>query len=293
MSPTRATAADLADLVRLPAVLSVPGDVLAGASLATDRPPAARTAALAGASCLLYLGGMALNDVADVDVDRDERPHRPIPSGRVPLPLARRLALGLLGAGVGLAAAGGRRSVAVALPLAGAVAAYDLGLKNTAAGPLAMSACRTLDVLLGASLGSPRRAAPAAAAIGLHTYALTTVSRHETTGGRPDVVRGAALAGLLATAATAHLAFWRARPGRRALGLLPLVAHAAVQVRAAGAAVREPTPATAQRLVGTSVLGFVPLQGALTLARGPRLAGAALTALWPLAHRLARRRSVT
>ncbi|PWU62411.1 4-hydroxybenzoate polyprenyltransferase, partial [Micromonospora globispora] len=44
--------ADVAELVRAPAALSVPGDVLAGASAAgaLDR----RTPALAGASVLLY-----------------------------------------------------------------------------------------------------------------------------------------------------------------------------------------------------------------------------------------------
>ncbi|MFA9431407.1 SCO3242 family prenyltransferase [Egicoccus sp. AB-alg2] len=286
--------ADLADLVRLPAVLSVPGDVLAGASLAVDdRRLPARAAALASASCLLYLGGMALNDVADHRIDQDERPHRPIPSGRVPLATATRLGHGLMAAGLGLSALAGRRSLAVALPLAGAVYAYDFALKDTAAGPAAMAACRVLDVLLGASIGHTRRAAPAAAAVGLHTYALTTVSRHETTGDRPDVVRGAALAGLAAAALTGGTVRRRGRSGGRLLAAAPLLAHGALQARAAQRAVRTPTPAATQQLVGTSVLGFVPLQSAVSIACGRRVLGAGLLSLWPVAHRLARRRAVT
>ncbi len=40
-------------------------------------------ALLVGASACLYEAGMALNDVFDVEIDRQERPDRPIPSGRV------------------------------------------------------------------------------------------------------------------------------------------------------------------------------------------------------------------
>jgi len=290
----RPSPGDVADLVRLPAVLSVPGDVLAGASLAVDGPRLpARTVALAGASCLLYLGGMALNDVADVEEDLDERPHRPIPSGRIDLPTARRIGHGLMVGGVALAALAGRRSLAVALPLAGAVYAYDFGLKHTPAGPAAMAACRSLDVLLGGTVGDTRRAAPAAAALGLHTYALTTVSRHETTGGRPEVVRAAAVGGLAAAALTGRTVTRRGRGRRRWLAAAPLLAHGVLQGRAARHAIETPTPAAAQRLVGTSVLGFVPLQSAVSLARGRGVLGTGLLGLWATAHRLARRRAVT
>ncbi|MEV6706402.1 4-hydroxybenzoate polyprenyltransferase, partial [Micromonospora wenchangensis] len=72
--------ADLAELVRAPAALSVPGDLVAGAAAAGVLGP--RTAGLAGASVLLYWAGMAANDWADRGLDAEERPERPIPSGR-------------------------------------------------------------------------------------------------------------------------------------------------------------------------------------------------------------------
>lgn len=75
-------AGDIAALVRLPAVLSVPGDVLLGAAM-SGRRTGGRTLLLTGSSSLLYLAGMALNDWADREVDARERPERPIPSGRV------------------------------------------------------------------------------------------------------------------------------------------------------------------------------------------------------------------
>src|SRR5688572_18228245 len=142
----------LAELVRAPAALSVPGDVVAGAAAAgvLDR----RTAGLACASVCLYWAGMAANDWADRDLDAAERPDRPIPSGRVSARAALGVAAGLTAAGVAVAgAAGGRRALAVAAPLAAAVWAYDLRAKNTVAGPFTMAACRALDVLLGASTG--------------------------------------------------------------------------------------------------------------------------------------------
>ena len=49
--------------------------------------------------------------------------------------------------------------LAVAVPLAAAVWGYDLVWKDTAAGPAAMAAARSLDVLLGAGFGALRAAA--------------------------------------------------------------------------------------------------------------------------------------
>ncbi|MEU6798198.1 UbiA family prenyltransferase, partial [Nonomuraea wenchangensis] len=148
----------LLELVRAPAALSVPGDTMAGAAAAGRRP----APGLALASVLMYWSGMALNDWSDRETDAVERPERPIPSGRVRPGAALGLAAALTGAGLATAAlAGGRRGLTVAGLLAGAVWAYDLGLKRTAAGPASMAACRVLDVLLGA--GEQARAAVPAA----------------------------------------------------------------------------------------------------------------------------------
>ncbi len=58
---------------------------------------------LAVASALLYCGGMVLNDVFDIDLDREEQPYRPLPSGRISLSSARWLGWQLLTLGVMLA----------------------------------------------------------------------------------------------------------------------------------------------------------------------------------------------
>ncbi|MEU8568496.1 SCO3242 family prenyltransferase [Streptomyces pathocidini] len=152
-------------MLRVSALFTVPGDALAGAVAAGLRPNRG-TALAVGASLCLYEAGMALNDWADRDIDAVERPHRPLPSGRVAPAAALAAAGGLTAAALALASAAGRPALATATALAGTVWAYDLALKNTPAGPLSMAAARALDLLLGAAAtaGSGASGSPAAAA---------------------------------------------------------------------------------------------------------------------------------
>ncbi|MEU5023889.1 SCO3242 family prenyltransferase [Streptomyces milbemycinicus] len=188
-----------AELLRLPALFTVPGDGLAGAAAVAARPDR-RTALAVGCSLCLYEAGMALNDWADRAEDAVERPHRPLPSGRIRPAAALAAACALTAAGLALAARAGRPALAVAVPLAATVWSYDLVLKRTPAGPGAMAAARGLDLLLGAAAtaGTVRPALPSAALLSTHTLAVTAVSRQETRDGTP-------LAPLAALAATATL----------------------------------------------------------------------------------------
>ena len=89
-APLMAEARAWLELIRLPAVFTAPADVLAGAALTgalastADTPlTAARLAGAVLASVAVYAAGMAANDYCDARIDAAERPHRPIPSGRV------------------------------------------------------------------------------------------------------------------------------------------------------------------------------------------------------------------
>ncbi|MGW5349710.1 UbiA family prenyltransferase, partial [Streptomyces sp. NPDC004031] len=88
-----------AELVRAPAALTVPGDVVVGGA-AAGWPYGARSAGLGAASVLLYWAGMALNDFADREVDAVERPERPVPAGRVTPAEALAAAAALTAAGL-------------------------------------------------------------------------------------------------------------------------------------------------------------------------------------------------
>ncbi|MGY4920369.1 SCO3242 family prenyltransferase [Streptomyces sp. 900116325] len=158
----RAAVRAWAELLRVSALFTVPGDALAGAA-ALGRRPGRGTALAVGASLCLYEAGMALNDWADRDEDAIDRPHRPIPSGRITPGAALAAAGALTAAGLTMAARAGRPALTVATGLAATVWAYDLRLKHTQAGPAAMAAARALDLLLGATA----TAGPGAASVGV------------------------------------------------------------------------------------------------------------------------------
>src|SRR3989475_10761474 len=82
----RSLAAGLLALVRPPNVFTAVADSAAGLLLARRAGPVAGDPGLwcLAASACLYLGGIALNDYFDREVDAVERPERPIPSGAVP-----------------------------------------------------------------------------------------------------------------------------------------------------------------------------------------------------------------
>jgi 4-hydroxybenzoate polyprenyltransferase len=286
---------DLVELVRAPAALTVPGDVLAGAVAAGDLRPA-RMAGLSAASVCIYWGGMALNDWADRDIDAVERPERPIPSGRVSAGTAFGLAAGLTAAGLALAGrAGGRSALATSAVLAATAWSYDLKAKNTAAGPVFMAAARALDVLVGAG-GQRRRAWGPALAVGTHILGVTAMSRGEVHGSTPLPARGA----LGATSAIAVATISRPGQGAPVSGPTGLAATAVLTglfAQAVGpaqaAAAREPSGPKLRRAVGAGIHGLVPLQAAWCARAGAPKLGAALAVALPLAKALARKVSPT
>jgi UbiA prenyltransferase family protein len=288
------TLKDVAELVRAPAGLSVPGDAVAGAAVAGTL--GARTAGLSAASVCLYWSGMAANDWADRDLDAKERPERPIPSGRVTPATALGLAAALSAAGLVLAGlAGGRRALAVAAPLSGLIWWYDTGLKGTAAAPAGLAACRGLDVLLGASSGRWRRSAVPALAVAAHTYTVTALSRREVTGGSA-LLPAVTLAGTAAVAAVPAMVPAAPSPAARWRRLLPggLAAwYAASYGIAQGHALAEPSAARMRAAVGAGITSLPALQGALIAWSGAPAAGAAVAAAAPLGRRLARWASPT
>jgi 4-hydroxybenzoate polyprenyltransferase len=261
-------------LVRAPAVFSALGDPIAGLLLDDDGDLAPGQASrLSAASAMLYLAGMALNDLADREEDARERPERPIPSGAVSPRAAAIVGGSLLLGGVLAAQRSGARWTGPAL--AAMIVAYDFQLKRSASlGPAAMGACRALSLLMGveASRGIvTRRGARGALLLGAYVAGLTLIARGETGAARTTELRtgaGLVAGALLATAVrggTASLA-WSA-------------ATAALAGPAVRRAVLAPSPRTVGPAVGALIRAIPALDGGIAGASGPAPAGVLLSLL--------------
>lgn len=191
-----------AQLVRLPNFFTALADICLGwlaLGVPTERWWA--FALLLVSSACLYCGGMVWNDFFDVEQDRRERPFRPIPSGRVSRGAAGSIGAGLLAAGFLLAAAAGWPAAVMAGILVAAILLYDAWLKRTGVGPLAMGACRFLNVLLGLAASGdwpPTWGWYLASLVGIYIVGVTWFARTEARASRKSDLVAAAVVMLLA-----------------------------------------------------------------------------------------------
>jgi 4-hydroxybenzoate polyprenyltransferase len=106
----------------------------------------------------LYGGGVVLNDVFDAELDKIERPERPIPSGLISKTSAAIFGTFLLIIGVVAAALSDRENLfsfttLIALVIALAAIVYDKWAKHhNFFGPFTMGFCRGCNLLLGISI---------------------------------------------------------------------------------------------------------------------------------------------
>ena len=133
-------------LARISNTPTVVTDVVAGAMLADVSARASTIALVAVAAALFYTAGMIANDVFDLEVDRRERPERPLPSGLVSVRAAIAATIALFAIGEGLLLAVDSGAGLAGLGLIAAIVLYDAWHKGNALSPLLMGACRALVV---------------------------------------------------------------------------------------------------------------------------------------------------
>jgi heme O synthase-like polyprenyltransferase len=170
----------------LPTVWS---NVLAALALAGGLALEARTLALAVAFSIFYVGGMYLNDAFDRNIDRAQRPDRPIPSGKVSAATVftigfAALALGTLATGLVARATGASvvRATSSGAVLAALIVGYDAYHKQNPLSPLLMGACRVMIYVAVSYCVSPSTSAPVllgAAALWCHLIGLTYAAKQE------------------------------------------------------------------------------------------------------------------
>ncbi len=147
------------------------------------------------AMLLLYAGGMAMNDVVDAEIDRRERPNRPIPSGRVSRRAAAIFVACSFAAALAIAMCFGRPPLLLTLALIASVAGYNVLHKRFAPASLLMGLCRGLVyITVAAAITWPLHwpiAAPLAIASVSYVVLVTLIARSEVSAGRtsPMVMR--------------------------------------------------------------------------------------------------------
>ena len=150
-------------LVRLPNIFTAVSNILPGYCIIVTAISFSFTNAnllyLAGlmvTSSLLYMTGIVLNDYFDIEIDKRERPTRPLPSGNVSKRKALIIAISSTIAANVISLAISWMSFVFALILTAIIIAYDSRLKHkTITGPVTMSLARFVNVILGASPAFP------------------------------------------------------------------------------------------------------------------------------------------
>ena len=226
--------------MRISALPTAISNILAGSLLANQSwIPTDKLFLLIGSSSCLYISGMVLNDYCDKDIDAKERPGRPIPSGQVSANSALAAYVLLTLVGLVLAVLVNFKSLLVATIIVAAIFLYDFVLKRTAVAPIVMGCCRSLNILLGASLvsdasfpGFSNLVFWVAAIVGVFICALTWFARNEAKdSNRSNLTAAAALivCSLAAFAATGYV-FQTTTPHRFALFVFVLAIPALYRV---------------------------------------------------------------
>ena len=291
-----------AHLLRLPNLLTVPGDPIAGFMLACYAAGASVSVVplihVAVASVLLYAAGLIHNDLCDVESDRRERPDRPLPSGRVSAGAARLAMVVLAVAALATATAAGWLATATAAVLLAAILVYNRFTKGIALiGPVNMGACRGLSFLLGAvaACGIEQVSWPvllSAVCLTLYITSVTAIASRETEAHNIGLKRW--LPPLI-------VLLWMV--GIDAMFLfLPILTVwiAAVQIVAVQWAMRGVYPLSGvaapkkiQRAIGRLIRTLLPIQAAIVATASQSIGGwitaLVLLAAWPVAVILSKR----
>jgi 4-hydroxybenzoate polyprenyltransferase len=141
-------------LIRVPNLFTVPSNILSGyfATTLLGEATIPQLLLLIFSSIFLYAAGIILNDYFDINVDRKERPNRPLASGQITKRNALLIATSSIVAGNILSWSVSWNSFVISFCLTIVIFIYNYWLKRNRAGnPLTMGSARFLNVLLGGS----------------------------------------------------------------------------------------------------------------------------------------------
>jgi hypothetical protein len=143
-------------LIRLPNLFTLPSNILVGFAIASALSLTitsfVQVLLLVTISIFLYCVGLVLNDLFDYNIDKKERPDRPLASGKI----SRKIAIVLVSIfsviALSLSILVSVPTFGISLVLIALIFGYDKYLKNTQAGPFTIAAARVMNVMLGTSV---------------------------------------------------------------------------------------------------------------------------------------------
>jgi 4-hydroxybenzoate polyprenyltransferase len=186
-------------LVRLPNVFSAASNILPGYFTIVTAVSSSflsinilYLAGLMTSSSLLYLAGIVFNDYFDFEIDKKERPTRPLPSGKITKRKALTIAISSIIAANVLTLLINWTSFIIAVILTTIIIVYDYRLKhNTITGPITMGLARFFNIILGATPAIPTLLLSAASSkmllfiatlLFLYVIAISILSKKEVSG---------------------------------------------------------------------------------------------------------------
>lgn len=181
-TPTLSSVRAHLSLARISNTPTVVSNVLAGAALATSLAFGWPILALCLATALFYTAGMYLNDILDVEIDLQQRPDRPIPSGAVSMNVAMVATAAMFIVGLALVASVSLRAGIGAIGLIATITVYDAWHKGNPIGPLFMGGTRVLVYVmafLAFSSTWSTEATPWCAVMLLYVAGLTSIAKME------------------------------------------------------------------------------------------------------------------
>ncbi len=242
----------------------------------------------------LYAGGVVMNDVYDVELDKVERPERAIPSGRVSRQGALVFGAILLLVGIIAAFQVSDTSGWVAFGIAAGAILYDRFSKHHALlGPINMGLCRAGNLLLGVSI-VPAMVIPRwyLALIPLvYIGAITAISQGEVHGGTKKL--GSLAVGLVIAILLGLLFLFADAISVLAIAIGFILLFGFLVLPSFLKAAREPSADNIRRAVRAGIMGLIPLNAAIAAGYAGFVPGIIVLLLLPISIGLARLFAVT
>jgi len=277
---------DYAQLIRLPAMFTVCSNVIAAHLIAVVYWSGVGVGIVQSttllltmlASLCLYHGGMVLNDCCDYDIDRHERPERPLPSGKVKRKTAWLIAFTMLLLGFIFAALISFQTATISAILVVAIIAYDGGPRQGWRAAINMGICRYLNWLMAISaIGLNWELALLPIPILCYVTALTRISQDEVQATSPTMILKAA--GLILAGSCCWLAWFIFGLFNYHLALIALVAVLILLALRFLSLYRDYNPDSVKSIVSTLLFGIIPLDALLLLSSGQIMAAVLLLLL--------------